>query len=206
VKLLADPQVPAQVLVDLVQGERLYPALAALDALALRPPDETVEKLLLAQLNRFHPWNGDGVLRVLESLAPRRAVARRPSADAYGRTVDQHRPLGRAGSGSCGVAQAVAPLTLKDVELPEPDRLGSILNGVLTEQDPVLVEPFRTALTAALQAGSGARVRTASGRGHRAARRGGRPRGHWPVARPQQDAGAGGFIRHRPWTNASNAW
>jgi ATP-dependent Clp protease ATP-binding subunit ClpC len=164
VKLLADPQVPAQVLVDLVQGERLYPALAALDALALRPPDETVEKLLLAQLNRFHPWNGDGVLRVLEAwhpdeplLAGRVLMRMDEQWISTGHSVALERFLRRRA--------AVAPLTLKDVELPEPDRLGSILNGVLTEQDPVLVEPFRTALTAALQAGPGARVRTGSGRG-----------------------------------------
>src|SRR5262249_8990722 len=70
VQLLADPGVPGDLLLGLVQGERLYPAVAALDALAQRPRDEGLETKLLAQLNRFHPWNGDGVLRVLEAWHP----------------------------------------------------------------------------------------------------------------------------------------
>src|SRR5260221_10293403 len=70
VRLLADPTVSGQLLLDLVQGERLYPAIAALDALTLRAPDAAIEAELLAQLNRFHPWNADGVLRALEACHP----------------------------------------------------------------------------------------------------------------------------------------
>src|SRR4029077_15717199 len=70
VTLLAEPNVPGELLLGLVQGERLYPAIAAPDALTERPRDEALEAKLWAQLNRFHPWNGDGVLRVLEAWHP----------------------------------------------------------------------------------------------------------------------------------------
>jgi len=43
VELLADPAVKSQLLLDLVQGERLYPAIAALDALTRRPHDDAIE-------------------------------------------------------------------------------------------------------------------------------------------------------------------
>src|SRR5262249_58769861 len=39
VQLLSDAKVPGDLLLDLVQGERLYPAIAALDALCTRPRD-----------------------------------------------------------------------------------------------------------------------------------------------------------------------
>ena len=54
---------------DLIQGERLYPAVAALDAFTRRSRDEAIEPLLIVQMSRFHPWTGDGVLRVLEAEA-----------------------------------------------------------------------------------------------------------------------------------------
>jgi len=164
VKLLADPDVPVKLLVDLVQGERLYPAIAALDALALRPADQAVEAELFAQLNRFHPWNADGILRVLEAwhptdplLAGRLLMRLDEQWISTGHSVALERFLRRRAR--------VAPLTLDGVELPDPERLGVILNGVLGEQDPELVAPFKTAIAAALQTSPLSRGRSGPGRG-----------------------------------------
>jgi ATP-dependent Clp protease ATP-binding subunit ClpC len=146
VQLLADPNVPGELLLGLVQGERLYPAIAALDALCLRPPNEALEPQLWAQLNRFHPWNGDGVLRVLEAWHPDdptlagRVLARLDRQWAStGHAVSLERFLRRRA--------ARAPLTLEGAIVP-PDRIDELLDAVLPEQDPVLVEPFVTALRA----------------------------------------------------------
>ena len=150
VKLLAEPDVPASLLVDLVQGERLYPAIAALDALARRPADAEVEQTLYAQLNRFHPWNGDGILRVLEAwhaddplLAGRVLLRLDGQWGNTGHSVTLERFLRRRA--------AVAPLSLEGLELPDAGRLDTLLDGVLTEQDPVLVAPFRSVLEGALE-------------------------------------------------------
>jgi len=144
VKLLAAPEVPGEVLLGLVQGERLYPAIAALDALCLKPRDEALEPLLWAQLNRFHPWNGDGVLRVLEAWHPDdptlagRVLARLDRQWAStGHSVALERFLRRRA--------AIAPLSL-DGALLRPERIEELLEAVLPEQDPALVEPFVTSL------------------------------------------------------------
>ena len=148
VQLLADPAVPGEVLFDLVQGERLYPALAALDALAQRPRDASIEDRLWPQLNRFHPWNGDGVLRVLEAwnaddpkLAGRVLLRLDRQWAGSGHAVSLERFLRRRA--------AVAPLTLEGCELPGENRIDELLEAVLPEQDTVLVAPFVTALKAA---------------------------------------------------------
>jgi ATP-dependent Clp protease ATP-binding subunit ClpC len=152
VKLLTDPNVPGGLLLDLVQGERLYPAIAALDALCARPRDEAIEPQLWAQLNRFHPWNGDGVLRVLEAwypddptLAGRLLVRLDRQWASSGHAVSLERFLRRRA--------ARWPLTLAGVELPPAGRIEELLETVLNEQDPALVEPFVTALRAAQQSG-----------------------------------------------------
>ena len=149
VQLLIDPKVPGEVLLGLVQGERLYPAIAALDALCVRPRDEALEPQLWAQLNRFHPWNGDGVLRVLEAwypddptLAGRLLVRLDRQWASTGHAVSLERFLRRRA--------ARAPLSLEGVELPPPDRIEQLLEAVLPEQDPALVEPFVAALRGAL--------------------------------------------------------
>lgn len=141
VELLADPKTRNELLMDLVQGERLYPAIAALDALARRPQDTALEAQLLAQLNRFHPWNGDGVLRVLEAwhandplLAGRVLLRLDRQWASSGHAVALERFLRRRA--------AVAPLTLEGLELPEPGRMEELLEAVLPEQDAALVEPF----------------------------------------------------------------
>jgi ATP-dependent Clp protease ATP-binding subunit ClpC len=164
VKLLAAPDVPASLLVDLVQGERLYPAIAALDALTRRPADAGVEERLVAQLNRFHPWNGDGILRVLEAwhpadplLAGRVFVRLDLQWNSAGHSVALERFLRRRAE--------VAPLTLEGVEIPAPDRIDDLLHGVLGEQDPTLVEPFRIALEAALEAAPASARRAGGPRG-----------------------------------------
>ncbi len=162
VQLLADPEVPATLLVDLVQGERLYPAIAALDAFARRPFDEASETLLLAQLNRFHPWNGDGVLRVLEAWHaedPRlagRTVARLDRQWASsGHAVALERFLRRRAT--------VAPLTLEAPDLPTPERAEELIETVLEEQDATLVEPFVAALKGVLEASPQASPRVGFG-------------------------------------------
>ena len=144
VQMLADPNVPGELLLGLVQGERLYPALAALDALCLRPRDQALEPQLWAQLNRFHPWNGDGVLRVLEAwnpddptLAGRLLVRLDRQWASSGHAVALERFLRRRADKS--------PLSLEGVEL-SPDHVEELLELVLPEQDPVLVKPFVTAL------------------------------------------------------------
>jgi len=144
VQLLADPNVPGELLLGFVQGERLYPALAALDALCLRSPDEALEAQLWAQLNRFHPWNGDGVLRVLEAWHPDdptlagRVLARLDRQwVSPGHSVALERFLRR---------RAVkAPLSLEGVEV-SAERAEELMEAVLPEQDPALVEPFVTTL------------------------------------------------------------
>src|SRR5262245_10368768 len=148
VDILRDPNVPGDLLLDLVQGERLYPALAALDALTLRPRDEGIETQLWSQLNRFHPWNGDGVLRVLEAwnaddptLAGRVIVRLDRQWAGSGHAVSLERFLRRRA--------AKAPLRVEGVDIPPPDRMEQIVEAVLPEQDPALVEPFVTALQAA---------------------------------------------------------
>ncbi|MEQ1834179.1 MAG: AAA family ATPase, partial [Candidatus Eisenbacteria bacterium] len=145
VAMLADPQIPGALLLDLVQGERLYPAIAALDALTLRPRDEALEGALLAQLNRFHPWNGDGVLRVLEAwhqddplLAGRTLLKLDRQWASSGHAVALERFLRRRA--------AVAPLTLEGLDKPSDSRAEELLDTVLAEQDAKLVEPFLDAL------------------------------------------------------------
>ena len=152
VQLLIDPAVPGDLLLGLVQGERLYPAIAALDALCARPPDETLEPQLWAQLNRFHPWNGDGVLRVLEAwhpddptLAARVLVRLDRQWASSGHAVALERFLRRRA--------ARAPLTLEGVALPPPDRAEELLETVLPEQDPALVVEFVNALKATQESG-----------------------------------------------------
>jgi hypothetical protein len=160
VRLLADPAVSGQLLLDLVQGERLYPAIAALDALTLRAPDAAVEAELMAQLNRFHPWNADGVLRVLEAwhpddprLAGRVLLRLDRQWGGSGHAVALERFLRRRA--------ALAPLTLEGLELPNEARIEELLEAVLPEQDAARVEPFVTTLTAA--AGSARAVRPRTG-------------------------------------------
>ncbi|HEY6196763.1 MAG TPA: AAA family ATPase [Candidatus Eisenbacteria bacterium] len=160
VRLLADPAVGGQLLLDLVQGERLYPAIAALDALTLRAPDAAVEAELMAQLNRFHPWNADGVLRVLEAwhpddprLAGRVLLRLDRQWGGSGHAVALERFLRRRA--------ALAPLTLEGLELPNEARIEELLEAVLPEQDAARVEPFVTTLTAA--AGSARAVRPRTG-------------------------------------------
>jgi ATP-dependent Clp protease ATP-binding subunit ClpC len=145
VKLLSDPRVPDALLVDLVQGERLYPALAALDALAVRPSAVALETFIYAQLDRFHPWSADGLLRVLEAwhpddplLAGRVVVRLDRLWSGTGHAVALERFLKRRA--------ATAPLTLEGIELPKPARAEELLETVLAEQDPALVEPFVEAL------------------------------------------------------------
>ena len=140
VQLLVDPKVPGELLLGLVQGERLYPAIAALDALCQRPRDEALETQLWAQLNRFHPWNGDGVLRVLEawqpddpSLAGRVLMRLDRQWASTGHAVSLERFLRRRAE--------KAPLSLEGIEL-KPDRIEELMDAVLPEQDPALVEPF----------------------------------------------------------------
>jgi ATP-dependent Clp protease ATP-binding subunit ClpC len=154
VLLLADPEVPGEVLFDMVQGERLYPALAALDALARRPRDGALEQRLVAQLNRFHPWNADGVLRVLEAwnpddakLAGRVLLRLDRQWVSSGHAVSLERFLRRRAS--------FAALTLEGLEGPDEDRAEELLGGVLPEQDPALVEPFVTALKARTESSRG---------------------------------------------------
>ena len=148
VELLADPAVKSELLFDLVQGERLYPAIAALDAFTRRPHDEVIEAQLWAQLNRFHPWNGDGVLRVLEAwhpddpkLAGRVLVRLDRQWASSGHAVSLERFLRRRA--------ALAPLSLEGIELPDESRIDELLESVLPEQDPALVEPFVVVLKAA---------------------------------------------------------
>ena len=147
VALLADPQVPGSLLLDLVQGERLYPAIAALDALTQRPHDEALESVLLPQLNRFHPWNADGVLRVLEAwhaddplLAGRTLLKLDRQWASSGHAVTLERFLRRRA--------AFAPLTLEGLELPSENRCEELVEAVLAEQDQALVEPLMTTLKA----------------------------------------------------------
>ncbi len=153
VELLSEPRVTSATLFDFVQGERLYPALAALDALARRPADPALEPLLIAQLNRFHPWNGDGVLRVLEAWHPddpalaARVVARLDRLWAgTGHAVSLERFLRRRA--------AIAPLSFDGVELPNADRAEELVDAVLEEQDPELVKPFLAALKSAAESAS----------------------------------------------------
>jgi hypothetical protein len=88
-QLLSDPQVPGELLLGLVQGERLHPGARGTGRAVPRPRDEALEPLLWAQLNRFHPWNGDGVLRVLEAWHP-------DDRDARGRVLVRLDRSGRA--------------------------------------------------------------------------------------------------------------
>src|SRR4029077_448611 len=128
VQLLADPNVPGDQLLGLVQGERLYPGIAALAALAQRPRDESIETQLWAQLNRFHPWNGDGVLRVLEAwhpddplLAGRTLVRLDRQWAGWGPAVRRERFRRRRA--------ARWPLTLEGVEMPPIDRFDDLLDA-----------------------------------------------------------------------------
>ncbi len=147
VALLADPKLPAEFLIDLVQGERLYPAIAALDALALRPREEALEPVLLMQINRFHPWTGDGILRVFEAwhatdatLAGRMLLKLDHTWGNSGHAVALERFLRRRAM--------IAPLTLDGVEKCRPGRAAELLEAVLPGQDPKLVEPFKAPLEA----------------------------------------------------------
>src|SRR5262245_37139818 len=174
VQLLSDGKVPNELLFDLVQGERLYPALAALDALATRPREEELEALLYAQLDRFHPWSCDGLLRVLEAwhpddplLAGRVLVRLDRLWAGTGHAVALERFLRRRA--------AKAPLTLEGVELPKPERAEELLEGVLPEQDAALVEPFIAPLKSVMEKA-----------GRAAARRGGPGEpGHGPMPDPE---------------------
>jgi ATP-dependent Clp protease ATP-binding subunit ClpC len=178
VELLADPAVKGEVLFDLVQGERLYPALAALDALARRPRDPALEERLWPQLNRFHPWNGDGVLRVLEAwnvddprLAGRVLLRLDRQWAGSGHAVSLERFLRRRA--------AVAPLSLEGCELPSEARIDELLEAVLPEQDAVLVEPFVAALKKAADTTRGASPRTGFGPPDAEAASDLRGIGHW---------------------------
>jgi ATP-dependent Clp protease ATP-binding subunit ClpC len=150
VRLLSGPEVPDELLMDLVQGERLYPAVAALDALASRPRVEPLEPLLFAQLDRFHPWSCDGLLRVLEAWNPDDPIL-------AGRVIVRLDRLW-AGSGHAVALErflrrraAKAPLTLEGVEKPSPERAEELLETVLAEQDPALVQPFLAPLKALVE-------------------------------------------------------
>lgn len=147
VGLLVDSQLPGEFLLDLVQGERLYPAIAALDALARRPREEALEPLLLMQINRFHPWTGDGILRVFEAwhaadpqLAGRMLMHLDHTWGNSGHAVALERFLRRRA--------AIAPLTLEGVEKCSEARAAELLEAVLPGQDTRIVEPLRTALKA----------------------------------------------------------
>ena len=145
VELLADPGVSGETLLDLVQGERLHPALAALDAFTRRQRDPAAEERLWAQLNRFHPWNADGVLRVIEAwntddpkLAGRVLLRLDRQWSSTGHAVSLERFLRRR--------SAIAPLTLEGLDMPIDERREELLASVLPEQDPALVAPFVAAL------------------------------------------------------------
>ena len=145
VGLLADPTLPAEFLIDLVQGERLYPAVAALDALARRPREAALEPVLLMQINRFHPWTGDGILRVFEAwhaedvtLPGRMLVRLDHTWGNSGHAVALERFLRRRA--------AIAPLTLEGVEKCNANRAAELIETVLPGQDPALVAPLKAAL------------------------------------------------------------
>ena len=145
VDMLADAEVPLDLLLDLVQGERLFPAVAALEAMTRRPRDPKVENVLLAQLCRFHPWTADGLLRVLdvwnpdEKELPARILLRvdRTWANS-GYAVAFERFLRRR--------LAVRPLTMQQHDPKSPQQAAELLETVLAVQDPALVKPFVTAL------------------------------------------------------------
>lgn len=155
VDMLADEKTSSRLLLDLVQGDRLFHAVAALDALTRRPFDADIETVLVAQLNRFHPWNADGILRVLEAwhaedpLLAGRVLMRLDRQWANGgHAVALERFLRRRA--------AVAPLTLEGVEMPLPEMQAEVYEFVLPEQDPTLIAPLRDQLRAsAEQAGRG---------------------------------------------------
>jgi len=158
VALLAASDVSVELLMDLVQGERLHPALAALDALAQRPRSEALEPIVYAQLDRFHPWSCDGLLRLLEAWHPDEPLL-------AGRVIVRLDRLW-AGSGHAVALErflrrraAKAPLTLEGVEPPKPERAEELLETVLAEQDPALVEPFVQPLKALVEQAGRAQAR-----------------------------------------------
>ncbi|MFM7231112.1 MAG: AAA family ATPase, partial [bacterium] len=145
VDMLADVSVPLDLLLDLVQGERLFPAVAALEALTRRPREPRVENVLLAQLCRFHPWTADGILRVLdvwnpdEKELPARILLRLDRTWASsGYAVALERFLRRR--------LAVRPLTMQQHDPKNPQQAAELLETVLAVQDPALVKPFVTGL------------------------------------------------------------
>ncbi|MBN1335077.1 MAG: ATP-dependent Clp protease ATP-binding subunit [Deltaproteobacteria bacterium] len=69
-RTLADAPTSASDLLGAAHGDELLPALAALGALTLRPPDPEVRERLLDAINRFHPWNRYFRLRVLHAWTP----------------------------------------------------------------------------------------------------------------------------------------
>src|SRR5262245_33955979 len=219
VQLLSDGKVPNELLFDLVQGERLYPALAALDALATRPREEELEALLYAQLDRFHPWSCDGLLRVLEAwhpddplLAGRVLVRLDRLWAGTGHAVALERFLRRRA--------AKAPLTLEGVELPKPERAEELLEGVLPEQDAALVEPFIAPLKSVMEkagraaAGPGSRdtgrcptrrapaISRASASGTSAARCPSRP----STLRPRWTRASSASSRRSPRSRRARCW
>ncbi len=143
VEMLTDPEVPSAFLLDLIQGERLYPAVAALDAFARRPMDQRIEPLLCQQMGRFHPWTADGVLRVLEAWYPNdkrltgrvlvmldRSWANPPQAVVLERFLRR--------------MAAIAPLTWGPTEPKNLEQANELLETVLAAQEKALVKPLVT--------------------------------------------------------------
>ena len=70
VEHLARPEFDDEALAAYVTGEKIYPAWAALHALALRPLNADIETRAYHWLNQFHPWTRDLTLRLLEAWHP----------------------------------------------------------------------------------------------------------------------------------------
>jgi hypothetical protein len=90
------------------------------------------------QLNRFHRGTAVASARA-RGLASRRSAARGPHARALDRQWASS-PLRSRSKGNSAAAEH-APLTFEGVEMPPPDRIDDLLEAVLPERDPALVEP-----------------------------------------------------------------